>query len=69
MLPFLLEEEAAPPPVPTAVPAVRPLSDGGTKPHDAPSAGVMAGGGAEDGRGDLAGGGGSTGKSKPVDGP
>ena len=49
MLPFLPEEEAAPPPVPTAVPVVRPLGD--IKPHTAPGAGVMADGVADDGGG------------------
>jgi hypothetical protein len=49
MLPYIVEEDVAPPAVPTAVPAVRPLSDGDVEPHNAPEAGVMAGDADQDG--------------------
>ncbi len=62
MLPFILEEETAPPPVPTAVPVVRPISDGDIEPNNADGAGVMAGDAAEG----LAGGG--RGKSESMGG-
>lgn len=59
MLPNILEEEAAPPPVPSALPVVRQLSNGyDIEHHNAPSVGVMTEDAVEDGHMDLARGGG-----------